>query len=194
MSVPLLDVTKASTLPFLPFLPALRVRTPSFSVSGAFESAAGSVGRPVRASVLANGITSYAKEGSICRLQRPRRVRAHARTGDKGREKGRKGTRAKWAVLQRRGRAGIASISYTDAAGRVGAAPSPLLRLMLPHRTEINAQYFTHAAIAAACPKCLTRFGPPRLRSAFPNKILAPYDLKSRYQSSCWYTSKAQKS
>ena len=82
MSVPLLDVTKASTLPFLPFLPALRVRTPSFSVSGAFEAAAGSVGR----SVLANGITSYAKEGSICRLQRLRRVRAHARTADKGRE------------------------------------------------------------------------------------------------------------
>ena len=31
-----------------------------------------------------------------------------------------------------------------------------VFRLMLPHRAKINAQYFTHAA----CPKCLTRFGP----------------------------------
>ena len=108
-------------------------------------------------------------KGSICRGCEEYAVGSthRARTGGKGRE-GRKGTRAKLAVL-RGGTGGGGRIGKLDCFDklrtRAGArawqhwhreGEKAVLRLMLPHRTEINAQYFTHAA----CPKCLTRFGP----------------------------------
>ena len=151
--------TKAS---FLPSLLGLLPSSGFSECSAQFVSLSLSVLEPLSQSVRFGKRNYELREGRIY-LQRLRTAKStHGRDGEAS-----GGHARNWQFCNRKSKAHlIASMCYglpfllgereRERERERECNTFLVFRLMLPHRAKINAQYFTHAA----CPKCLTRFGP----------------------------------